>query len=155
MAISRPPTCSGAALPRLHRAAVLPRHTAPQSCSAASRPDLAVAAPRPAPAPPWPCRRRSVLVGCLGPLQVVFEVGLVGFFVLGSSGEPVGDRRCHSSSSTCRVTGQGRGRRAEFLARQAHGSLGARGAERQLGMGPEGSPKAQVKGGFGPRWRQI
>ena len=99
MAISRPPTCSGAALPRLHRAAVLPRHTAPQSCSAASRPDLAVAAPRPAPAPTWPCRCRLVPVGRLGPLQVVFEVGLVGLLALGSSGEPAGDRGCPSEES--------------------------------------------------------
>ena len=132
-----------------------PALAAPRPALAAPRPALAVAAARPAPAPPWPCRRRSVPVGCLGPVEVVFEVGLVGFFALGSSEEPAGDLRCHSSSSTCRVAGQGCRRRAEFMARWTHGSLGVRGAERRLGMGRERSPKSQVKGGFGPRWRQI
>ncbi len=36
----------------------------------------------------------SVPLGCLGPLQVVFEVDLVGFLALTSSEETVGDRGC-------------------------------------------------------------
>ena len=39
-------------------------------------------------------RCRSVPLGCLGPLQVVFEVDLVGFLALTSSEEPAGDRGC-------------------------------------------------------------
>ena len=88
----------------------------------------------------------SVPLGCLGPLQVVFEVDLVGFLALTSSEETVGDRGCPFGRGRAAAVG----RLPELMERRTLASLRVGGADRRLAMGPEGSPKAQVEGGLGP-----